>query len=262
MDVKASSCTLVIALLTLGAPAWAAKVKVCHVPPGNPANFHTITIDDNAVQAHLGHGDLLGACAAHCDQLCDDGNACTIDACDANERCVAAHPPVNCDDGNACTTDTCDPASGCKGTPKICQDTDLCTVNTCDPLTGSCAFPPISCPAGQVCNAGNGSCETQVAACPCVDQLANWSATVNGPIQVCLTEASTDPASEFFILIATAGTTAVVSAFAPEGAVCGFYPFGPINPITVEQAKACNDILKQRAAAAGLICTGLGGPAG
>src|SRR3954447_7760627 len=159
MRLKVSSCTLLIALLALGAPAWAAKVKVCHVPPGNPANFHTITIDDNAEQAHLAHGDLLGSCAAHCDQLCDDGNPCTQDACDANEHCVLNHPPVSCDDGNACTIDTCDPMDGCHSTPKTCQDSNLCTVNACDPLTGICAFPPVACPAGQTCNASNGNCE-------------------------------------------------------------------------------------------------------
>jgi len=71
--------------LTVSA-AWAgnAKVQVCHIPPGNPGNFHTITINENALQAHLGHGDIAGSCFAHCDTLCSDGNPCTIDACNAN----------------------------------------------------------------------------------------------------------------------------------------------------------------------------------
>jgi|GEM_PF-2332785 len=45
-----------------GAIAAGAKVDVCHIPPGNPANAHTITISENAVSAHLDHGDRLGAC--------------------------------------------------------------------------------------------------------------------------------------------------------------------------------------------------------
>ena len=233
------------------APAWAAKVKVCHVPPGNPSNFHTITIDDNAVQAHLAHGDLLGSCAAHCDQLCDDGNPCTQDACDANEHCVLNHPPVSCDDGNACTIDTCDPTDGCHSTPKTCQDTDLCTVNTCDPLTGACAFPPVACPAGQACNASNGSCETTAAACPCVDQLAGWSDAVNGPIQACIIQ--TAPETEGVILFNE--STAVQSIFTPDFAVCAFFiPPTSFLDITAEEAKACNDLLKQKAAAAGVTC--------
>jgi len=38
------------------------KVLVCHVPPGNPANSHTICISPSAVPTHLSHGDLLGVC--------------------------------------------------------------------------------------------------------------------------------------------------------------------------------------------------------
>ena len=40
------------------------KVEVCHIPPGNPDNARTITISENAVPAHLDHGDHLGACEA------------------------------------------------------------------------------------------------------------------------------------------------------------------------------------------------------
>ena len=38
------------------------KVYVCHIPPGNPANAHTIHISINAVPAHLAHGCSVGAC--------------------------------------------------------------------------------------------------------------------------------------------------------------------------------------------------------
>ncbi len=157
---RRSICTLLLALLSFGAPAWAAKVTICHVPPGNPSNFHTITISDNALPAHLGHGDLVGACSANCGQLCDDGNACTIDACDAGGHCAATHPPVNCNDSNACTTDSCNPATGCASAPKTCVDGNLCTVDSCDPITGNCVFPPVACPIDQTCNPANGNCES------------------------------------------------------------------------------------------------------
>ena len=42
------------------------KVLVCHIPPGNPNNAHTICVSYNAVAAHLAHGDYLGNCG---DQL-------------------------------------------------------------------------------------------------------------------------------------------------------------------------------------------------
>ncbi|MBW8887769.1 MAG: hypothetical protein JF616_08430 [Fibrobacteres bacterium] len=38
------------------------KTTICHIPPGNPANAHTITVGNPAVKAHLAHGDKLGAC--------------------------------------------------------------------------------------------------------------------------------------------------------------------------------------------------------
>jgi hypothetical protein len=38
------------------------KVTICHIPPGNPDNAHTIRVSDNAVDAHLDHGDTLGKC--------------------------------------------------------------------------------------------------------------------------------------------------------------------------------------------------------
>ena len=38
------------------------KVLICHIPPGNPQNAHTISVDQSAVPAHLAHGDTLGPC--------------------------------------------------------------------------------------------------------------------------------------------------------------------------------------------------------
>src|SRR3954468_5817448 len=105
-----------IAALTIASTVVRAekKVSICHYPPGNPANSHTISVGEAAVSAHLGHGDEVGACPPGClvnASLCDDGNACTIDSCDASGACH--HGPVSCDDGNACTVDLCDPRSGC-----------------------------------------------------------------------------------------------------------------------------------------------------
>ncbi len=40
------------------------KVTICHRPPGNPENEHTITVGAPAVPAHLAHGDSIGQCGA------------------------------------------------------------------------------------------------------------------------------------------------------------------------------------------------------
>jgi hypothetical protein len=61
------------------------KVTICHIPPGNPANAHSITIGAPGVPAHLAHGDSLGECAPVAPvPRCGDG------AIDAGETCDGA----------------------------------------------------------------------------------------------------------------------------------------------------------------------------
>ncbi len=38
------------------------RVTICHLPPGNPENAHTITVGVDAVPAHLAHCDHCGPC--------------------------------------------------------------------------------------------------------------------------------------------------------------------------------------------------------
>lgn len=38
------------------------KIVICHSPPGNPNNKQTLTIGKSALDAHLAHGDTIGAC--------------------------------------------------------------------------------------------------------------------------------------------------------------------------------------------------------
>jgi hypothetical protein len=166
-------------LVTFGAPsafAGAAKVSVCHSPPDNPDNFHTIMINENALAAHLAHGDIAGSCNAACATLCDDGNACTID--DNGEDCEQLGCPVDraqvdCNDTNMCTGDTCDPGQGCVNTPNVgayCDDGETCTgVDTCNDqgqCTGSSI--PNCCLSNDDCSTDlcdNASCNVQTKRC-------------------------------------------------------------------------------------------------
>jgi hypothetical protein len=44
-------------------PGNTKKTTICHVPPGNPANAHTLCIGNPAVKHHLAnHPDYLGPC--------------------------------------------------------------------------------------------------------------------------------------------------------------------------------------------------------
>jgi len=53
-------------------PGDTRKTTVCHIPPGNPANAHTICVGNPAVHAHVqNHGDTLGECLS--EPPCDGG---------------------------------------------------------------------------------------------------------------------------------------------------------------------------------------------
>jgi hypothetical protein len=123
-------------------PVKEEKVTICHIPPGNPDNIRTITVDESAVPAHLAHGDYVGECVPLCesDLDCNDNNMCTANICDRGNSdadlagCVVT--PVNPDDNNLCTVDSCDPTTGISNTPVNPDDNNLCTVDSCDPTTG------------------------------------------------------------------------------------------------------------------------------
>ncbi len=52
------------------------QVPICHIPPGNPDEEHTILVGASAVPAHLDHGDYLGECG---EGGCDEGSRCAGD---------------------------------------------------------------------------------------------------------------------------------------------------------------------------------------
>jgi hypothetical protein len=162
---------VVLAVCTATA-ARAAKIEVCHRPPGNPGNWHTITINTNALPAHQAHGDLVGSCVTNCGALCDDGNKCTIDVVPSTTECLcqaATRPPVDCSDGLSCTVDSCDAVQGCSYAPVVCQSpilpADLCAVSVCSEPNGTCEETPVVCPTGQSCNENTGACEGNLPRC-------------------------------------------------------------------------------------------------
>ena len=74
-DTKGCSSTDAVTVCAVDVICYAGnsgnqKVEMCQIPPGNPANAHTICISPNAVPAHLANGCTLGACG-EIDLICN-----------------------------------------------------------------------------------------------------------------------------------------------------------------------------------------------
>jgi hypothetical protein len=144
---KLSTFLMAAGVLLLGSTAMAGapKVNVCHIPPGNPSNAHSISVGPSAVPAHLAHGDHL-ASAEVCDGIDNDCDG-TVDndpggvgqACTVGVGACAETGTVVCVDGAS----ECDAEPG-EPTDEVCDGVD----NDCDGEVddgGVCA--PIPCPA-------------------------------------------------------------------------------------------------------------------
>jgi hypothetical protein len=101
-----------------------------------------------------GESCVGGVCAGGTPVLCDDGNQCTIDSCDAVVGCVS----VVLGSGSACKpadpcqqAGVCDKANCVGGQAKDCSDGNPCTTDTCEPATGDCSHKTGS----GACNDGN-----------------------------------------------------------------------------------------------------------
>lgn len=79
------------------AVAESNKEVICHVPPGNPANQHSVTVSDTQIDKHLDHGDILGPCtgsenspapALVCTDIADAVAACGDDTGGAQVKSI------------------------------------------------------------------------------------------------------------------------------------------------------------------------------
>ena len=64
---------------------------ICHIPPGNRSNMHTIQVGSPAIDAHLAHGDTLGVCPGDDEDEYEHYSSYVSE--EATETCV-------CEDGN------------------------------------------------------------------------------------------------------------------------------------------------------------------
>lgn len=137
------------------------KITICHIPPGNPDNAHTINISKKAVRAHLDHGDTLDGCGCADDgddKDDDDGD----DGADGNDGADGAdgddgkddddgdsdNPPISTtpggdsDDGTSSNEPTPSGSGNPAGSGELCDaDQALCGDN-------------FECSNNQVCDLG------------------------------------------------------------------------------------------------------------
>ena len=100
------------------------------------------------------------ACEAPGFWLCSDKGArrCEIDVLTG---CASLAAPVSCDDGSACTADACDTAVGCVHPPAVCNDADVCNgIETCEPEAGCLPGVALVCDDGLPCT-GDETCHPQ-----------------------------------------------------------------------------------------------------
>jgi hypothetical protein len=102
--------------------AAAQNVTICHKPPGNPTNAHQIVVAQEAVNAHLNHGDVAGACVCTpAESVCGAGQP----PCCSGTQCLAqATGGFLC---KAATTSNPIPPGGACNTSADCDATHTCT---------------------------------------------------------------------------------------------------------------------------------------
>lgn len=108
-------------------PGGAGEVTLCHIPPGNPANAHTITVGAPAARAHLRHGDTRGPCEGTDAGTPDgDGGTAEPDAGDPGPQPDAGTGTGDPDAGTACL-----PAGAECGADALCCGGLQCSAGLC-----------------------------------------------------------------------------------------------------------------------------------
>ncbi len=139
------------------------KVELCHVPPGDPDAQHTITIGESAVDAHLEHGDLLGACPEDPDEtpldtdadgVPDDSDICadtlTGEAVDSS-GCSCAQKDGDGDGVNDCN-------DLCPGSTTTTVEADGCALDADEDGVNDTADTCPDTPAGELTDSSGCSC--------------------------------------------------------------------------------------------------------
>jgi hypothetical protein len=211
--------------ISVDASAWAGKSVTVNVTfdsgDGKLNGFEGAYFDDLGVDT--------GCCTGATD--CDDGNACTTDACGGSASAPACTHEVkanccdsakDCDDGKVCTLDLCPkaggscnhaPLPGCCETAQECDDGDNCTADGCDAASHVCTHASTCCKSNADCPSTE--CDTYT----CQAGLC-----VLGPTKCCNADGECDDQDNCTIDVCKAGKCGYLASTAP-----GCCPPQPLN---------------------------------
>ena len=145
--------TAIAALIPSRALAQSKMVTICHVPPGNPANAHTITVGEAAAQRHLEQhpGDTMGSCQTSPTTTTSTSTSTTSTSSTTSTTSTSTSTTTPTTSTSTSTTST-STTPMCLSNGGSCSANNQCCSGRC--AGGMCAEP---CPSGTV-TLSNGTC--------------------------------------------------------------------------------------------------------
>ena len=171
--LKLFAGTAISALIPSRALAQSKMATICHVPPDNPANAHTITVGEAAAQRHLKQhpGDTMGSCqTSTTTSSTTSTSTSTTSTSTTTPMCLQEFGDCTSDDD--CCSRICDfgICRGCRSHHGLCSSDEEC----CEPFVcigvncEGCRSIGDPCPTNSACCSG--ICEGGTCAPACQDE--------------------------------------------------------------------------------------------
>ncbi|MCB9738209.1 MAG: hypothetical protein H6747_03005 [Deltaproteobacteria bacterium] len=237
-------CLISGACISGGASHPAKACEGC-VPKQNPQGWSALTgtpcEDANACTTQTVCAAGGGCFGVAVD--CNDGNPCTLDACDPGKigqmPCSYAWTTGACDDGDACTYNASCVLGTCQGTELECDDENPCTTDDCSPSTGCFA---IDVSDGAPCGSDGKGCTLDVCQSgDCKHLLTSGSCWIEDD---CVGSGATSAANDCLVCAPKTnayGWSPATGTPCDDGDVCTGDDACDAGQCAGEPAKACND---------------------